>query len=88
MRLVAALMDVNSRHLKGEARRAGAEVMLQQAVEAEAAGGARSAGAERVDLLRGRLAEAENELLALEAERARLDAELDAAERMMRAAHS
>jgi hypothetical protein len=89
MRLVTALTEINSRHLKGEARRAGAEIALQEAIEAEARRGSGGADAARgsVAVLRLRLEEADNELRALEAERTRLDAELSAVERAMREAH-
>ncbi len=89
-RLLGALMEVNSRHLSGEARRAGAEISLQRALEDEAgaASATQPAGeaatlpaaehGRRVAALRRALETVEGELRALACERERLAGELAA----------
>lgn len=76
MRLVIALTEVNSRHLRGESRRAGAEIELACALAGEEREGALQGGAHNIAQLRDRLGDAERELLAIESERARLEGEL------------
>jgi hypothetical protein len=76
MRLIALLTEVNSRHLKGVARRAGAEIALQEGIEEAGREPSSSEAAARVAGLRREFAEAESAIDALEAERERLDGEL------------
>ncbi len=80
VRLVIALTEVNSRHLGSESRRAGIEVVLAR-VEADWAAGAAGPDAPcQIAMLRADMAEAEAALAAIEAERERLYAALEAAE--------
>jgi chromosome segregation ATPase len=77
MRLVIALTEVNSHHLRGESRRAGAEIELACALACEKRDGASPDGTREIAQLRERLGEAESALQAIEAERERLAHELD-----------
>jgi hypothetical protein len=81
MRLVIALTDVNSRHLRAESRRAGAEIELACAVACEQRDGVSAEGTANVAQLRERLDLAERELQAIESERDRLTDELVRLER-------
>ncbi|CAB3741241.1 hypothetical protein LMG24238_06736 [Paraburkholderia sediminicola] len=72
MRLVIALTEVNSRHLRGESRRAGAEIELA----CEARDGVSPEGTSHIEQLRERLGEVESALRAIESERERLANEL------------
>lgn len=76
MRLVIALTEVNSRHLRGESRRAGAEIELACALACETRDGVSSEAALQVEQLRERLGEVESALRAIESERERLANEL------------
>jgi len=76
MRLVIALTEVNSHHLRGESRRAGAEIELACALAGEKRDGASPDGTQNIAQLRGRLSDAERALQAIESERARLEDEL------------
>ncbi|HKR41522.1 MAG TPA: hypothetical protein VJU59_17915 [Paraburkholderia sp.] len=76
MQLVIALTEVNSRHLRGESRRAGADIELACALEREARDGVSSEGAAYIEQLRERLGEAECALRAIESDRDRLASEL------------
>jgi hypothetical protein len=76
MRLVIALTEVNSRHLRGESRRAGAEIELACALACEERDGVSSEGTAQIEQLRERLGAAESALRAIESERERLANEL------------
>ncbi|MPW05349.1 hypothetical protein GCT19_06745 [Paraburkholderia sp. CNPSo 3155] len=76
MHLVIALTEVNSRHLRGESRRAGAETELACALASEERDGVSPARAACIEQLRERLGEAECELRAIESARDRLENEL------------
>jgi septal ring factor EnvC (AmiA/AmiB activator) len=76
MRLVIALTEVNSRHLRGESRRAGAEIELACALVSEKRDGASNDGTRDIAQLRARLSDAEHELRSIEFERAQLEGEL------------
>ncbi|WP_318229316.1 hypothetical protein [Paraburkholderia terrae] len=76
MHLVIALTDVNSRHLSGESRRAGAEIELACALASEARDGVSPEGAALIEQLRERLDEADSALRAIESDRDRLANEL------------
>ncbi|MFM0034756.1 hypothetical protein [Paraburkholderia strydomiana] len=76
MRLVIALTEVNSRHLRGESRRAGAEIELACALACEERDGVSQTGTADVEQLRERLSEAERTLLAIESEQQGLVDEL------------
>ncbi|WP_321964586.1 hypothetical protein [Paraburkholderia sp. J7] len=76
MHLIIALTEVNSRHLRGESRRAGAEIELACALACEERDGASPEGAAHIEQLRGRFREAESALRAIESERDRLEGEL------------
>ncbi|ANQ84377.1 hypothetical protein dqs_1324 [Azoarcus olearius] len=74
VRVVAELVELNSRHLRAETRRAGADIELQGALEQ----GLRLETALSVADLRHALLEAEAELDALDDQRTQLLAVLDA----------
>jgi hypothetical protein len=76
MRLVIALTEVNSRHLRGESRRAGAEIELACALAREKRDGPSPDGMRSVAQLREQLSDAERALQAIEFERALLEDEL------------
>lgn len=76
MRLVIALTEVNSRHLRGESRRAGAEIELACALACEQRDGVSNDGTRDIAQLRERLSDAERELRSIEFERAQLESEL------------
>jgi hypothetical protein len=76
MRLVIALTDINSRHLRGESRRAGAEIELACALEAGRRDGISAGAAQDIARLQARLSDAEHSLQAIESERTRLESEL------------
>ncbi|EUC15561.1 hypothetical protein PMI06_005463 [Burkholderia sp. BT03] len=76
VRLVIALTDVNSRHLRGESRRAGAEIELACALESGKREGASPDETHDIAQLRERLRDAERSLQAIESERGRLESEL------------
>jgi hypothetical protein len=76
MHLVIALTEVNSRHLRGESRRVGAEIELACALACEERDGVSPEGAAYIEQLRGRLCEAESALRAIESDRDRLANEL------------
>jgi septal ring factor EnvC (AmiA/AmiB activator) len=76
MRLVIALTEVNSHHLRGESRRAGAEIELACAVACEKRDGVSSDRTRNIAQLRQYLYDAERALRAIESERAQLEAEL------------
>lgn len=76
MHLVIALTDVNSRHLSGESRRAGAEIELACALAIEARDGVSPEGATLIEQLRERLSAADSALRAIESDRDRLATEL------------
>ena len=76
LRLVIALMEVNSHHLRGENRYAGAEIELASALEREKREGVTSDGTRHIDELRRRLSASEEALRAIESERARLEGAL------------
>jgi hypothetical protein len=76
MRLVIALTEVNSHHLRGESRRAGAEIELACALACETRDGVSPETTSHIEQLRERLGEAENALRAIESERERLANEL------------
>jgi len=78
VRLVIALTEVNSRHLSGESRRNGLEIVLARVLEDAARAAAPAGLAERMAMLREDLAVAEAALALIEEERARLYAALDA----------
>jgi hypothetical protein len=73
MRLVIALTEVNSHHLRGESRRAGAEIELACALASEQRDGVSPDGTRNIAQLRERLSDAERALQAIESERARLE---------------
>jgi hypothetical protein len=76
MRLVIALTEVNSQHLRGESRRAGAEIELACALAREKRDGASPDEVRSVAQLREQLSDAERALRAIEFERAMLEDEL------------
>lgn len=76
MRLVIALTEVNSHHLRGESRRAGAEIELACALASEKRDGVSPDGTHNIAQLRERLSDAERALQAIESERTRLEDEL------------
>ncbi|QGZ59268.1 hypothetical protein FAZ97_27865 [Paraburkholderia acidiphila] len=76
MHLIIALTEVNSRHLRGESRRAGAEIELACALAGEERDGASPERAAHIEQLRGRFREAENALRAIESDRERLESDL------------
>jgi hypothetical protein len=76
MRLVLALTEVNSRHLRGESRRAGAEIELACGLAREKRDGPSHDGMRSVAQLREQLSDAERALQAIEFERALLEDEL------------
>lgn len=76
MRLVIALTEVNSHHLRGESRRAGAEIELACALACEECDGVSPEGTALIAQLRERFGEAESALRAIESERERLANEL------------
>ncbi|WP_233801510.1 hypothetical protein [Paraburkholderia sp. HP33-1] len=76
MHLVIALTEVNSRHLRGESRRAGAQIELACALASAERDGVSQEGAAYIEQLRERLDEAECALRAIESERDRLANEL------------
>lgn len=78
VRLVIALTEANSRHLSGESRRAGLEVMLAGATGDAAHPGEPAERTRRIALLREDMAAAEAKLAEIEAERERLYAALEA----------
>ena len=73
VRLVIALTEVNSRHLRSETRRAGAEIELERALEDQRRHGTSAALTARIVDLQGRFAIANGEAEAIEAERAWLE---------------
>ena len=68
IRLVIALTEVNSRRLRINARRCGAEIELQRALDDEARAGASPSQKAIIGELRERLAAADDELRKIEAE--------------------
>ena len=64
-----ALTEVNSRHLRSETRRAGAEIELERALEDERHDGSSAALSSRIAELQSRLAAAHSEAEAIEDER-------------------
>jgi chromosome segregation ATPase len=76
MRLVIALTEVNSHHLRGESRRAGAEIELACALACEERDGVSPKGTAQIEQLRERLGEAESALREIESARERLANEL------------
>ncbi|WP_241496014.1 hypothetical protein [Paraburkholderia monticola] len=76
MRLVIALTEVNSRHLRAESRRAGADIELAWALAAEQRDGVSPEGTANIARLRERLDEAESGLREIESDRERLADEL------------
>ena len=76
MRLVIALTDVNSRHLRGESRRAGAEIELACALELKKRDGASLESEQDIMRLQARLGDAERSLREIESERGQLENEL------------
>lgn len=76
MRLIIALTEGNSRHLRGESRRAGAEIELACALAHEERDGVSAQGAAHIEQLRERLGEAESALRSIESDRERLANEL------------
>lgn len=84
VRLVIALTQVNSDHLRGESRLAGAEIELEGALADCRAKGETPQATRHIALLRERLDDAQRSLRAREDERQQLEAalaNLDAAER-------
>ena len=73
LRLVTAITKINSEHLLAMGRRGGAEIELTRALEDMAASGAAGDEGPQILALRHRLAAAEDDLLAMEQERARLN---------------
>jgi hypothetical protein len=69
VRLVIALTDVNSRHLGGESRRAGAEIELAFALACEKREGVTPERTRDIAQMRERLRACEDALLTIEAER-------------------
>ena len=69
VRLVIALTEVNSRHLRSETRRAGAEIELERALEDQRAGGDSQLLVQRIAELQSRLALAQREARDIETER-------------------
>ena len=69
VRLVIALTEVNSRHLRSETRRAGAEIELERALEDERRDGASAALSSRIAEMQARLANVTGEARAIETER-------------------
>jgi chromosome segregation ATPase len=76
VQLVIALTEVNSHHLRGENRRAGAEIELECALASEKREGASPDRTRHIAQLRERLTAAESALQAIESERERLEDEL------------
>lgn len=72
MSLVVALTEANSRHLRAESRRAGAEIELAGALAGSNGDGTSPNSAARIEQLRERLSEAESALRAIESDRERL----------------
>src|ERR1700730_6011995 len=72
VRLVIALTEVNSHHLRGESRRAGAEIELECAKACEKREGASPDRTRHIAELQERLTAAESALQAIESERDRL----------------
>ena len=70
VRLVIALTEVNSRHLRSEARRGGAEIELERALEDERLQGP-------TPVLLARIAEMQSRMSAADAEARRIEAERD-----------
>ena len=73
IRLVIALTEVNSRHLRADARRGGAEIELQRALDDEARDGASPSQTVIIGELRERLAAADDEIRAIDAEHEQLE---------------
>ena len=69
VRLVIALTEVNSRHLRSEARRGGAEIELQRALEDERLQGPTPVLLARIAQMQSRLSTADAEARTIEAER-------------------
>jgi transcription elongation GreA/GreB family factor len=78
VQLVIALTQLNSDHLRGESRLAGAEIELEAAIAEARATGQTSEKAPYIARLREQFEEAERSLRATEAERARLQHALNA----------
>jgi hypothetical protein len=78
VRLVIALTEVNSHHLRGENRCAGAEIELASALEREKSEGVTSDGTRDIAALQRQLRASEDALRAIEFERERLEGELAA----------
>ena len=74
--MVIALTEINSRHLRGESRRAGCEIELERALQDTRQGDTSDAVATRVIELRAKLEAADGELRQIEAEREKLEDEL------------
>ena len=69
VRLVIALTEVNSRHLRSEARRGGAEIELERALEDERLHGPTPVLLARIAEMQSRLSAADAEARTIEAER-------------------
>jgi chromosome segregation ATPase len=76
MRLVIALTEINSHHLRGESRRAGAEIELACALACAERDGVSPEETAQIEQLRERLGDAESALRKIESERERLANEL------------
>jgi hypothetical protein len=72
LRLVAAITDLNSRHLLATGRRGGEEIELARAMQQSTPGDASGVEDPTVAALRNRLAATEAELNAMEEERIEL----------------
>jgi hypothetical protein len=72
MHLIIALTEANSLHLRGENRRAGAEIELACALASAERDGVSQEGAALIEQLRERLGEAEGALRQIESDRDRL----------------
>ena len=73
VRLVIALTEVNSRHLRSETRCAGGEIELENALEDARRDGTSVVLSSRIAELQARLASANGEAQAIETERAWLE---------------
>ena len=69
VRLVIALTEVNSRHLRSEARRGGAEIELERALEDERLHGPTPVLLARIAEMQARMSAADAEARTIEAER-------------------
>ncbi len=69
VRLVIALTEVNSRHLRSGARRGGAEIELERALDDERAHGPTPVRLARIVEMQSRLSAADAEARTIEAER-------------------